>query len=148
MKTRLRISSPVCCWATHLSAASSMIFDFRLAPAKSLLMLFSFLNRLDGLRIVLFAEFILGACPWRSPFSFPLTSQSKTAERGGLSDDDRHVAYFASNPQLKKRLVIDPVSTRQVAPTILAALGLDPKMLKGAVAEGTAGWKAIWRKRA
>jgi hypothetical protein len=65
------------------------------------------------------------------------TSKSKIAEHGGLSDDDRHVACFVSNPGLKKTKFSDKASTRQVAPTILQALGLDPKQLKGVVAEGT-----------
>ena len=65
------------------------------------------------------------------------TSHSKIAEHGGLSDDDRHVACFVSNPGLKKTKFSDKTSTRQVAPTILQALGLDPKKLRGVVAEGT-----------
>lgn len=62
---------------------------------------------------------------------------AKTAEHGGLSDDDRHVACFVSNPSLKKTVFTDQVSTKQVAPTVLHALGLDPKSLEGVVAEGT-----------
>jgi hypothetical protein len=65
------------------------------------------------------------------------TSSSKVAEHGGLSDDDRHVATFVSAPGLKKSVYGGRVSTRQVAPTILAALGIDPKGLQGVVAEGT-----------
>jgi hypothetical protein len=65
------------------------------------------------------------------------TGKSKTAEHGGLSDDDRHVACFVSNPSLKKEVFTCGVSTKQVAPTILQALGIDPKSLKGVVAEGT-----------
>ena len=65
------------------------------------------------------------------------TSHSKIAEHGGLSDDDRHVACFVSNPGLKKTKVTDKTSTRQVAPTIMQALGLDPKKLQGVVIEGT-----------
>jgi hypothetical protein len=62
---------------------------------------------------------------------------AKTAEHGGLSDDDRKVACFVSNPSLKKTVYSSQVSTKQVAPTILKALGLDPSSLKGVVAEGT-----------
>ena len=65
------------------------------------------------------------------------TSHKKIAEHGGLSDDDRHVACFVSNPGLKKKKFSGQTSTRQVAPTILQALGLDPKNLQGVVAEGT-----------
>jgi hypothetical protein len=62
---------------------------------------------------------------------------AKTAEHGGLSDDDRKVACFVSNPSLKKTVYSSQVSTKQVAPTILKALGLNPSSLKGVVAEGT-----------
>jgi hypothetical protein len=65
------------------------------------------------------------------------TGTAKTAEHGGLSVDDRKVACFVSNPSLKKTVYTQQVSTKQVAPTILHALGLDPKALKGVVAEGT-----------
>jgi hypothetical protein len=61
----------------------------------------------------------------------------KTAEHGGLSDDDRKVACFVSNPSLKKTVYSSQVSTKQVAPTILKALGLNPYALQGVVAEGT-----------
>lgn len=65
------------------------------------------------------------------------TSKTKVAEHGGLSDDDRHVACFVSNPMLKKTVVTDVVNTTQVGPTVLQALGLDTTKLQGAVAEGT-----------
>lgn len=65
------------------------------------------------------------------------TSTKKIAEHGGLSDDDRKIACFASSPGLKKTVYSQQVSTRQVAPTILKALGLDPRALQGVVAEGT-----------
>lgn len=65
------------------------------------------------------------------------TSKSKIAEHGGLSDDDRKVACFVSSPKLKKAVYSQRVSTRQVAPTVLKALGLDPKVLKGVAAEKT-----------
>ena len=65
------------------------------------------------------------------------TSKKKIAEHGGLSDDDRHVACIASNPGLLKTKFSEETSTRQVGPTILKALGLDPKELQGAVIEGT-----------
>ena len=65
------------------------------------------------------------------------TSKKKIAEHGGLTDDDRHVACFVSNPSLNKKKIAKQTSTEQVGPTILKALGLDPKELQGAVAEGT-----------
>jgi hypothetical protein len=65
------------------------------------------------------------------------TSSSKIAEHGGLSDDDRNVACFISSPGMQKMQIHQRVSTRQVAPTILEALGLNPMALQGVVAEGT-----------
>ncbi|KAA8911411.1 type I phosphodiesterase/nucleotide pyrophosphatase [Sphaerosporella brunnea] len=65
------------------------------------------------------------------------TSTAKIAEHGGISNDDRHVSVFVSNPKLEKRKYHNQVSTKQVGPTILKALGLNPMELKGAVAEGT-----------
>lgn len=65
------------------------------------------------------------------------TSKTKIAEHGGLSDDDRNVACFISNPKLKKTVVNQRVSTRQVAPTVLKVLGLDPDALEGVRAQGT-----------
>jgi len=71
------------------------------------------------------------------------TSTAKIAEHGGLSDDDRKVACFFSNPSLKYTKYDHKVSTAQVAPTILKALGLDPSALEGVKIEGTKvldGW--------
>lgn len=58
------------------------------------------------------------------------TNTVKVAEHGGLNPDDRHVALFASNPYLKPKSFDNHVSTQAVAPTILAALGLDPFKLQ------------------
>lgn len=66
------------------------------------------------------------------------TTGSKVAEHGGLSKDDRHVACFASNPKLTRQIVSDRVATRQIGPSILQALNLDPKSLQAVVSEGTA----------
>ncbi|KAF8532740.1 type I phosphodiesterase/nucleotide pyrophosphatase [Gautieria morchelliformis] len=64
-------------------------------------------------------------------------SKAKIAEHGGISDDDRHVACFVSNPKLKKTQFQNQVNTTQVAPTILKALGLNVHDLMGAQIEGT-----------
>ena len=65
------------------------------------------------------------------------TSKSKIEEHGGLSQDDRKVACFVSAKGLKKHVIDERISTRQVGPTVLKALGLDPEQLQGARAEGT-----------
>jgi hypothetical protein len=64
-------------------------------------------------------------------------STTKIAEHGGISDDDRKVACFVSSPRLKRTKFGGTTSTRQVAPTVLKALGLDPKKLEGVEIEGT-----------
>lgn len=65
------------------------------------------------------------------------TSKKKIAEHGGLSDDDRKVACFVSSPKLRKASYDQRVSTRQVAPTVLKALGLNPAELQGVRIQGT-----------
>lgn len=64
------------------------------------------------------------------------TSTKKISEHGGLHDDDRHVACIVSNPNLKKTVYKQQVSTKQIGPTMLTALGLDVGSLQGAKAEG------------
>lgn len=59
------------------------------------------------------------------------------AEHGGFSDEDTHVALLVSNPRLKPGLIKTPVQTRQIAPTILASLGLDPRALQAVQIEKT-----------
>src|SRR5262249_19422879 len=61
----------------------------------------------------------------------------KIAEHGGFAHDDTNVMLLVSNPRLFARRVISPVETAQIAPTILAALGLDPGALKAVRMEGT-----------
>jgi arylsulfatase A-like enzyme len=64
-------------------------------------------------------------------------STKKIAEHGGGSPDDTHVALLVSNPQLTPATVDAHVDTKQVAPTILQALRLDPSALQAVVKEHT-----------
>ena len=65
-------------------------------------------------------------------------SPKKTAEHGGLNFDDVSVALFASHPSIKAcQNKQTGISTRQIAPTVLKALGLDPMFLEGVRAEST-----------
>jgi arylsulfatase A-like enzyme len=64
-------------------------------------------------------------------------SQKKWAEHGGFADDDSNVALLVSNPALHEAVVTTAVRTKQVAPTILRALRLDPRALDGVRKEGT-----------
>jgi len=52
-------------------------------------------------------------------------STKKNAEHGGFSFGDTNVGLVVSHPRLDARTVKSPVSTSQVAPTILQALDID-----------------------
>jgi hypothetical protein len=65
------------------------------------------------------------------------TSQAKDMEHGGFAADDGHVALLVSLPSLEARTVSREVKTTQVAPTVIRALGLDPKLLEAVRKEGT-----------
>jgi arylsulfatase A-like enzyme len=64
-------------------------------------------------------------------------SSKKIAEHGGGTVDDTHVALLVSSPRLRAARVGERVSTTQVAPTILEALGLDPSRLAAVRKERT-----------
>jgi arylsulfatase A-like enzyme len=61
----------------------------------------------------------------------------KIAEHGGGTLDDTNVALLVSNPGLRHRTVSKHVFTKQVAPTILRALDLDPDALDAVKREHT-----------
>ena len=65
------------------------------------------------------------------------SSSKKQEEHGGFSHDDTNVIMLFSNPSFKPNYVNAPVTTMQVAPTILKALGLDPTLLQSVQLEGT-----------
>jgi hypothetical protein len=65
-------------------------------------------------------------------------STKKQAEHGGFSHDDTNVMMLLSNPSLKAKTITIPVTTMQVAPTVLKALGLNPSALQSVQQEGTA----------
>ncbi len=66
------------------------------------------------------------------------TGGSKLAEHGGFADDDRNVALLVAAPGIEGSVVENVVETRQIAPTILHALGLNPRALQAVKQEGTA----------
>jgi Type I phosphodiesterase / nucleotide pyrophosphatase len=66
------------------------------------------------------------------------TSSKKQEEHGGFSHDDTNVIMLFSNPAFQPSTINAPVTTMQVAPTILKALGLDPNQLQSVQQEGTA----------
>jgi len=64
-------------------------------------------------------------------------STKKLAEHGGFAHDDTNVMMLLSNPTFRSTTVTIPVTTMEVAPTILQSLGLDPTALKSVREEGT-----------
>lgn len=64
-------------------------------------------------------------------------SGKKLAEHGGFAHDDTNVMMLLSNPSFQAQTVTIPVTTMQIAPTILKALGLDPEALQSVQQEGT-----------
>jgi hypothetical protein len=64
-------------------------------------------------------------------------SSKKQEEHGGFAHDDTNVMILLSNPTLEPKTVGSFVETRQVAPTILKALGLNPHHLAAVQKEGT-----------
>jgi arylsulfatase A-like enzyme len=59
------------------------------------------------------------------------------ADHGGFGHDDTNVVLLVTNPSFRGQTVSTPVTTMQVAPTILKALGLDPNALDAVQKEGT-----------
>jgi hypothetical protein len=64
-------------------------------------------------------------------------SSKKLSEHGGFAHDDTNVMLLVSNPMFEQRTVSTDVMTSQVAPTVLRALGLDPRALDSVRWEGT-----------
>jgi hypothetical protein len=71
------------------------------------------------------------------------TSKKKQEEHGGFAHDDNNVMMLLSNPSFSQRMINAPVTTMQVAPTILRALGLDPNQLDAVRLEGTPALPAL-----
>jgi predicted AlkP superfamily pyrophosphatase or phosphodiesterase len=61
----------------------------------------------------------------------------KLAEHGGFDSQDRNVALLISNPSINPQTNNTNVETRQIAPTILTVLGIDPKALRAVQLENT-----------
>jgi hypothetical protein len=64
-------------------------------------------------------------------------SAKKQAEHGGFANDDTNVMLLVSNPGIEQNTIYQFVETKQVAPTILQLLGLDPNALDAVKLEGT-----------
>jgi hypothetical protein len=70
-------------------------------------------------------------------------SHAKQEEHGGFGHDDTNVVLLLSNPAFHSRTVKEGVGTAQVAPTILKALGINPRDLDAVRAEGTSVLPAV-----
>ncbi len=65
---------------------------------------------------------------------------TKLAEHGGFKEEDTHVPLLVVLPEGEEdgsRILTEPVTTAQIAPTILQLLGLDPDALQAVRREGT-----------
>jgi len=65
------------------------------------------------------------------------TSGAKNAEHGGFSYGDTNVGLIVSNPSFKSTVLKTPVTTAQVAASILHELGVSPNALKSVQDEKT-----------
>lgn len=90
-----------------------------------------------------------GLDPWQDPRSPDIIvtpnigvtysgSTTMIGDHGGFSHDDTNVVMLVSHPGFSAQTVADATTTAQVAPTILSALGLNPKALDAVRIEGTA----------
>jgi hypothetical protein len=70
-------------------------------------------------------------------------SSAKNSEHGGFSYGDTNVGLIVSNPSFQAKVLKTPVSTSQVAPTVLRALKLNPNALKSVQIEKTAELPAV-----
>jgi arylsulfatase A-like enzyme len=64
-------------------------------------------------------------------------STTMIGDHGGFAHDDTNVILLVANPVFMAQTVSAAVSTAQVAPTIVQALGLKPALLDAVRAEGT-----------
>ena len=113
-------------------------------------------NYLNTNAIPLFIDEVLGGNELRLRFNDPLkdsrtpdilvrpnygtiytTSTAKNAEHGGFNYSDTNVGLIVSNPSLREKALKGPVTTSQVAPTVLRALGIDPQDLRSVRVEKT-----------
>ena len=64
-------------------------------------------------------------------------STGMVGDHGGFAHDDTNVILLVANPNFTAQTVSALAATRQIAPTIVQALGLDPATLDAVKAEGT-----------
>jgi hypothetical protein len=64
-------------------------------------------------------------------------STAMIGDHGGFAHDDTNVILLVTNPSFTAQTVAAVATTRQVAPTMVKALGLDPNLLDAVQLEGT-----------
>jgi len=69
-------------------------------------------------------------------------------DHGGFGHDDTNVILLVANSSFTAQTVSAPTATTEVAPTIVKALGLDPKALDAVRAEGTPVLPEVWAQLA
>jgi hypothetical protein len=65
------------------------------------------------------------------------SSTTMIGDHGGFGHDDTNVMLLVTNPHFTAQTVFAEATTTQVAPTIVKALGLNPRELDAVRAEGT-----------
>jgi len=71
-------------------------------------------------------------------YESPTVVPPSAAEHGGFNEDELHVPITIVHNTVKAGLVKAPVTTTQLAPTMLNLLNIDPRALMGVTLEGTA----------
>lgn len=75
--------------------------------------------------------------------NYDAPTSATTAEHGGLGENDRHVPLFVSFPGWSASTQRQPVTTTQLAPTVLTLLGYNPLELQAVQIEGTVALPAV-----
>jgi hypothetical protein len=70
--------------------------------------------------------------------NFEPSGTTTFAEHGGFGEGETHVPLLIASPKVGPFTETAPVSTRQIAPTVLRLLGLDPQALQAVQIEGVA----------
>jgi hypothetical protein len=71
-------------------------------------------------------------------------STTMIGDHGGFAHDDTNVMLLMSHPNFKPQTVSAQTTTAQVAPTIVKALGLEPRALDAVRIEGTPVLPGVW----
>jgi hypothetical protein len=71
------------------------------------------------------------------------SSTSMIGDHGGFAHDDTNVVLLVNHPGFAPQTVSNTVTTAQVAPTIVQALGLNPQLLDAVQKEGTSVLEAV-----